>query len=519
MKSVRTIKAFLAAAVCTGLITSCTPVSVRTPTPAESPSAAPQQKTGPAETAPKDTPLSQVAISVPGRPEYPDVETGFASEVTRPEFDQLDFPPPYKPPIPEVEPPRPDEPVTGGKARIYLQRGFLDDVIADLLRVNPFSGENGSRRIFNVTDSTHRRMEFTLTGETRRANGRKATALDFIEIWSRFIASRPAQGLALFRNVQGVDGFITGKNPLVNGFSAADENTIRLRFAKADPLAFHRMNTPTLVSGPFLLGSYYSGGSKTGETKLFPNANSLSGAALLAECIVQTGGDNDAMTSFIDGKYSAMTLYKSTDLEVARTELHGKAELHKLPSDRYFIACKSDDGRVCEYIRGKVNGAGMLRNLIGAEGEAINGVAENADTPEMPGSGVAAPSLPKPFRIIYRDDDPISKAVAEKALADLTGDGMNAEAIGSNAENYEKALVRGQYGAAVGWVPQTVLESQTEQLHLATMWFSDDMDSKARRSDFREIPLFSVNNYLLLHQDMKLYQNRLSGMWVNTAGH
>lgn len=516
MKTANHIAAILAAAACTGLIASCTPAPGRIAKPSIPPK---EERDRHAKPAQDGAHPEQIAMAVPGRPDrVPDIESSSVAEITRPEFDMIDIP---IPDMPEIIPPEPEPrmPTAGGKARIYLQRGFLDDGISDLLRLNPFGGEDGfGKRIFNVTDSTHRRMQFTLTGEIRRANGRKATALDFIEIWSRFIASRPAQGLALFRHVQGVEGFISGKDPLVNGFHAADENTIRVRFAKADPLAFHRMDTPKLVSAPFLLGAYYTGGTNAEETKLLPNANSPAGAALLSECVIQTGGDDSAMESFALGKYSAMALYKSSDIEIARTELEGRAELHKLPSDRYFLACRTDDNRACEYIRGKVSGADMLQNLIGAEGSAINGVAENADSPEMPRGSVAAPNLTKPYKIIYRTDDPISKAVAEKVTSDLNAGGMKAEAVGNNAEYYEKALVNRQYDCAVGWVPETVLESKTEQLHLATMWFSDEMDSKARRSSFKEIPLFSVNNYLLLRDDIKLYQNRLSGMWVNTVG-
>ncbi|MCL2219213.1 MAG: hypothetical protein FWB94_04935 [Chitinispirillia bacterium] len=511
MKTANTIKTLLTAAICAVFVASCVPAKSRpgkTVSPGDE-KAVPRKEAAPDQVAAVTRPAAPADRGI-------DEEMSFADSLRRVEFEQIEVDEHLRKPDIPIEPPV-MKPVAGGKARIYLQRAFMDDAVAGLLRLNPFDAGGHGKRVFMVTDSTHRRLEFTLTGEIRRANGRKATALDFIEIWSRFITSRPAQGLAMFRNVQGAEEFVNGKNPLVNGFSAADENTIRIRLGKADPLAFHRMNTPKLIGGPFMLGPYYAGGTKDDEARLLPNANTLSDAALLAECIVQMGGDPNAMASFAQGKYSAMTLYKSSDLAVARTELRDKATLHKLPSDRYFLACKpSTDERVRSFVRSTVDGAEMLKNVIGAEGKAINSVSTNLDTPVTP-EDVHTPQLAKPFKIIYREDDPISKAAAEKTAAGLSAAGMAAEAAGNSAENYEKALVRGLYDCAVGWVPEDILENLTEQLHLASMWFADDTDALARLGDFREIPLFSVNNYLLLREDMKLYGDRLSGMWVDAA--
>jgi hypothetical protein len=123
--------------------------------------------------------------------------------------------------------------------------------------------------------------------------------------------------------------------------------------------------------------------------------------------------------------------------------------------------------------------------------------------------------MPKPLRIIYRGDDPISKTVAEKISADLDAAGLKTALKEGSAEVYEKALVNGEYDCAVGWVSESVLNNLTEQLHLASMWFADETDSQARLRDYREIPLFSVNNYILLREDMRLYRDKLSGIWID----
>ncbi len=440
-------------------------------------------------------------------------EKRFADSLRRAEFEQMDIEDSL---LRRAEEKRREAelPVAGGKAAVYLQRGFLDEAVAEMVAMNPFGRDGSERKLFNVTDSTHRRLEFTLTQVIKRANGRKATALDFIELWSRHLKERPAHGLAIFRNVQGAEGYVTGKEPLVGGFSAADEQTIRIRLAKPDPLAFQRLRTPALIDASFMLGSYYTAGSSADAVKLLPNANSLSeNTAYLAECVVQFGNDPDAMSSFTRGKYAAMTIYAMADLETARTELEGKSMLVRLPSDRYFLAAKSANDQLRIFIRGAVSGLDLLKNVVKAEGEEIFCVtAHEAAVGQKPGR-TSPPELPKPIKLIYRNDDPISTAIAEKLRADFTAAGLATDAIGGDATTYEKTLVSGRYDCAVGWVSEAVLENLTEQLHFASMWFGDETDSRVRLGEYREIPLFSVNNYMLLRDDVRLYGDRVEGMW------
>jgi hypothetical protein len=440
-------------------------------------------------------------------------EKRFADSLRRMEFEQSD--------IEEALARRAEEkrreaeqPVAGGRAAIYLQRGFLDDAVAEMISMNPFGRDGTERKLFNVTDSTNRRLEFTLTQLVKRANGRKATALDFVELWSRHLKERPAQGLALFRNVQGADGYVSGKEPLVGGLTAADEQTIRIRLAKPDPLAFQRLRSPALIDGPFMLGPYYNAGSKDGTVKLLPNANSQSdNVAYLAECTVQLGGDPDAMDSFTRGMYAAMTIYSAADIEVAKTELEGRAALVRLPSDRYFLASKSANDQLRVFIRGAVSGMDLLKNVVQAEGEEIFCVTSHDIAAGQKPGRTQPPELPKPIKLIYRNDDPISVAVAEKLRADFAAAGLATDAIGGNAEAYERTLVGGRYDCAVGWVSEAVLENLTEQLHFASIWFGDETDARVRLGEYREVPLFSVNNYMLLRDDIRLYGDRVGGMW------
>jgi hypothetical protein len=409
------------------------------------------------------------------------------------------------------------EPVAGGRLKMYVDRGFLDETISQLVRSAPFTGVNIEHALFAVTDSTHRRIELKLTIPIVRANGQKVTSLDFIEHWSQLLKTHPAQGLSLFRNVQGVQSYIDGKDPLVKGFTAFDERTIRIRLERPDPQIFKRLNSLKLIPGSLMLGPYYLAGIKENEVKLLKNENnSLEPPGFLQELDIQLGGDPDVMQSFSLGMYNAVTIWSQSDLQIARTQLGDKVTLHKLSSDRYFLSCIIENQQIRRIIQSKVNGADFLQNAVKAEGEEIYSVTvPNERAQKVPQiTAIAAIQLLTPIRIAYRTDDPISKIIAEKLSEDFNQQGLQTELKGGNAQEYETILLRKEYDCAIGWVPQTVLDDITEQLHLATTWFSDETDSQTRIRDSKEIPLFSVDNYLLLRDDVRLHGGKLIGIWM-----
>ena len=255
-------------------------------------------------------------------------------------------------------------------------------------------------------------------------------------------------------------------------------------------------------------------GTKEGETRLLPNAFGGSDTAYLSECTVRLGGDPNALASFVQGKYSAMTIYTAADIETAKSELEGKAAIFRLPSDRYFLACRSTDEQIRKFIHSKASGLDLLKNRVRAEGEEIFSVTAHDAPINVPRTNVPTPEPPKkPLKIVYRSDDPISVAIAEKMRADFKDAGLAADLGGSGAEPYERALVSGKYDCAIGWVSEAVLENLTEQLHFASMWFDDEPDARVRLGGYKEIPLFSVNNYMLLRDDVRLHGDRVSGMW------
>lgn len=421
-------------------------------------------------------------------------------------------------------------PDTGGTVKMYVHRGFLDETFSDLVNVYPFSESKEDTGIismvseqvqdtgvFIVTDSSSRRLELQLSGIIKRANGQTLTALDVIELWSRLLKSQPAEGLALFKNVRGIEKFISGEEPLVRGFSAVDEKTIKIRFSKPDTLALTRMRTSRLLGRDFMLGSYYVGKANKYELKLLPNKNSQNQTPFLNECTVKLGGDGNAVLSFSLGKYSLMSLNSLSDLEYARTDLTDSAYLQKLCTERYFLACRSEDPYTRTFLKNTVNPNDLLNSFVKAEGEVIRAVKESEEwfgqQPEAK-SALQAPVKSDQFTILFRDDDPVSKVVGERIFADLTHAGMKCELVAADEATYELVLAQEDYDCAVGWVMETVQDEKVEYIRYAEKWFSGEMDSDIRIQQNKEIPLFSINNYLLIRNNIQLHQNKLPGIWV-----
>lgn len=421
-------------------------------------------------------------------------------------------------------------PDTGGIVKMYVHREFIDENFSEMVNVYPFSErekdtgfvlaafeQEQDTGVFIVTDSSSRRLELQLSAKLKRANGQTLTALDIIELWSRLIRNKPAEGLTLFKNVRGIEKFINGEEPLVRGFNAVDEKTVKISFSKPDTLALTRMRTSRLLNSDFMLGTYYTGKQVKNEVKLLPNRNSREQTPLLDECTVKLGGDGNAVLSFSLGKYSLMSLNSIPDLEFARTDLTDSAYIKKLNAERYFLACRSRDPHTRLFVKNTINPDDLLNSFVKGEGEVIRSVRETdewfGEEPEVKPS-LQAPVKSDQFRILFRNDDPVSKVIGERVFADLTHAGMKCELVGADETTYELALAQNDYDCAVGWVQETIQSEETEYMRYAEKWFSGEMDSKIRLQQNREIPLFSLNNYLLIRNNIQLHQNKISGMWV-----
>jgi hypothetical protein len=116
--------------------------------------------------------------------------------------------------------------------------------------------------------------------------------------------------------------------------------------------------------------------------------------------------------------------------------------------------------------------------------------------------------------VLFRSDDPIAGVIADKLLADISRAGLSCTVKGVSVEEYEKNLIKRDYGIAVGYVPGTVMQDQCERLRMATLWFSDEAIERKRIDEHYEFPLFSIKAYLLYKNKIGFLNDAIEGMYV-----
>jgi hypothetical protein len=92
--------------------------------------------------------------------------------------------------------------------------------------------------------------------------------------------------------------------------------------------------------------------------------------------------------------------------------------------------------------------------------------------------------------------------------------GVSGKVIPLKPKDYESMLVSGDEGCVVAWVGESVLTCQSEKLRLSTMFFNDITDESVRLSQNREVPLFSIDWFLLARAKVGLWNGKISGMFV-----
>ena len=407
-------------------------------------------------------------------------------------------------------------PEYGGTVRIYHQRTSIDPTFSSLTSIEPFSSDSIESGILTVTDLSQRKITFKLSGRIVNGSNKVLSALDFIDLWTRFIKMYPAEGLALFRSVQGVREFIEGKEALIRGFGALDEKTVYLKLQTPDSSALERLRSRSTLNSLFRMGKYYIEKSDNGEHILLPNVYTGPEKPYLDKIILRTGGDPNPILSFSLNKYDAVVLTAQSDLEYARNALAKNSSLLPIPGDRYFLSCATRDLKLRQKIKSIVTNNDLLHNFVKAEGNAITALCTDEPVPEgfIP-AGAQIQSQPSAScRILYRKDDPISKIIAEKLLADLSHASIPSTLIAADHRDYEQALIARSYDCAVGWVPETILHNRSEQLKLAAIWFDDEKDETRRLQELSEIPLFQVNKYILARTPVQLHRGSISGLFI-----
>jgi hypothetical protein len=414
------------------------------------------------------------------------------------------------------------EPRIGGSVTMYLQRGFVDQNVSALLSCYPFNGDacqvtrgKETAGYFQVKNVSDREITLVLGDKVVNSAGKALSSFDCVNAWTAFVKKHPAEGMALFRNVKGMTGFIHGQEAIIAGFQVVDQKTIVLRFEATDQLALARLCTPRILPAAFRLGPYVVKSDNAGTVVLSPNAHCPGNRAFLLSCVLRLGRDSNPILSYSVGKYDIMSLFSIKDLDYARRKALEQSNLIVSAEDRYFLSCGLESRELRQAVRKCIDARDMFVNFVKAEGGVITALENDSAAP------VAAPPVPpQPPRqvqacsVLYRSDDPVSAVAAEKIVADLTRAGIQCALKAAAQEEYEASLVSRDYGIAVGWVPKSATFDQSERLRLASMWFNDVGDEQARIAESREIPLFWVKEYLLCKKKIAFSGDVLEGIFI-----
>jgi hypothetical protein len=416
----------------------------------------------------------------------------------------------------------------GGSAVIYSPFGSIDPALTPLVEAFTCTSESCPSGVQDSTVSgcaiksvSDRKIAVSLGSGMQNAAGKALSAFDAVAIWSGHIKQHPAEGRALFRYVNGIDQFIAGREAVVPGFQVTDEKTVTLQLSQADPGAAQRLCTPRLFPAAFKTGPYVAKTDKTNVLQLTPNPRFYRGKPFLNTCEIKLGKDSNPFLAFSLNRYDVMELYSIKDIDYARRSFSDKAVLAEAAESRYFLslALQSVDLRsaLCKLFDRKE----ILANYVKAEGAPLTSIESTEPPPEaatlptpptlatIPGSLAGAPIV-----VLFRNDDPISAVIGDKLLADISRAGLTCTVKGVAADEYEKSLIKKDYAIAVGSVPGSILKDQSERLRMATMWFGDETNERARIDQKMELPLFSIKIYFLSKNKVCFLNNAIEGMYV-----
>jgi hypothetical protein len=211
-----------------------------------------------------------------------------------------------------------------------------------------------------------------------------------------------------------------------------------------------------------------------------------------------------------------MLLWSAADIDYARRNLLKNGTCSLVGRDRYFIALQLDDASLRAAIRSSLNIVELMNKFVKPEGALIAAIESDAPVvaapadKALPGRGEQA----EPVKILYLKGDAISKSIAERLLSSISQSGIKALLMPADRHPYEAALVDRMQGCFVGWAPQTVLIDTSEKLRLAAMFFNNERDEAQRIASVMEIPLFSIDWYLLAQEKVGLFQGKLGGIYV-----
>jgi len=247
---------------------------------------------------------------------------------------------------------------------------------------------------------------------------------------------------------------------------------------------------------------------------MLPNALFQLRKPYLDKLVLKKGEDANPILSYSLNKYDAVVLSSTSDLDYARRQFSKNSSFYEIPEERYFLSLPTQDKNFRNYMRSLVQRTELLRNFAKADGELINAVTSESLKIDIPQQEAGSFIGSSQYRLLYRKDDPISKAVAQKLLADLTLAKISCALIPANIADYERNLILKNYDCAIGWVPETVLSDKSELLRLASIWFDDETDEHKLITEAREIPLFKIRSTLVTRNPIELHSKKIEGIFI-----
>lgn len=415
----------------------------------------------------------------------------------------------------------------GGTVVIYTPSAAIGPCLAPLVEPFPFdakscstNGRFSSPGYLSIKEVSDRRITVSISTTALNALGKPFSAFDVVTAWSNHIKQHCAEGRALFRYVVGIDQFINGREAIVTGFQIRDEKTVTLQLSQSDPVALKRFCTSRLFPASFKAGPYYIKNQKGNCVSLAPNLHYPSGKPFLNSCELKLGKDNNPFLAFSLNRYDAIAMVSQKDVEYAQKAFSDKANLEVLSEDRYFLSLALQTIDLRRFLDKIFDRKDILSNYVKAQGNPLSSIEASDDSMNSlasTGQGASvlpvAPAVAAPIVVLFRNDDPVSGIIAEKLLADISHAGLTCTVRSTSIEDYEKTLIRRDYGIAVGFVPQSIVKDESERLRMASMWFNDETNERARIDSKFEIPLFSIKTYLLYKNKIAFFNGAIEGAY------
>jgi len=414
------------------------------------------------------------------------------------------------------------EPTFGGSCKIFSPREFIDENLLTFISCIPFKEkcntdyEEDAVEFLEIKNISNVEIIFYISDKAINSRGSKVSSVDIVNALNTYIKQHPAEGFSLFRNVRGILDFIKGKEAIVTGFVLKDERTFSIKLEQPDSFAIKRLCNLRFLPYSLNLGKYFIKNFSGNIYSILPNPNFPNKKAYLSSCNFILGKDNNPFLSFSVGKYDVAILFFIKDLDYIRSKNLTQIKLLPFKQDRYFLSCIVEPFELRQAIRKSINPKEILENFLKTEGNVINSLESDAFDflDNMRGKQNISFVQSEPISVVYCLNDPASCIIAEKIVADLSRSKIQAILAAKSITDYELCMINKDYGIAVGWVSDKISFSESEKLRLGSIWFNDEPNEKARILQLKEIPLFTVKNYLLCKNQINFAGKDLSQIFV-----